>query len=183
MSSLTGQFLIASKELVDPNFHQSVVLLVQHSVQGAMGVIVNRPTPTTVAEAWEKITGEGCEVGGVVHLGGPCEGTVSVLHTDGDVSDIAVSDHLFFSANKDSIEQIVASPPDECRFFIGYAGWGPGQLEVEIGRGDWRLLPADLDFAFGQQEELWETLGRKSGGLSVLAALDIRHLPSDPTVN
>lgn len=183
MPSFTGQFLIASEELADPNFHQTVVLVVQHTDEGAMGIIVNRPTPTTIAEAWDKITGDMCSIGGVMHIGGPCEGTVSVLHTDMDASDLVVLDDLFFSADKDSIEQLVAVPPDECRFFIGYAGWGPGQLEGELGRGDWYVLPGESHLAFAPQDELWTTLKRKSAGLSVLSAMNIKHLPEDPSLN
>ena len=183
MSSLTGQYLIASDELVDPNFHQTVVLVVQHTNEGAMGIVVNRPTPTTITEAWAKIAGGECSISGVMHIGGPCEGMVSVLHTNKDASDLIVLDGLFFSADKDSIEQIIISPPEECRFFIGYAGWGPGQLENELGRGDWHILPGRRHFAFAHQDDLWMTLRKKSAGLSVLSAMQIKHLPDDPSLN
>jgi len=181
--SLTGQFLIASDHLGDPNFHQTVVLIVQHTNDGAMGIVVNRPTPTTITEAWEKITGGKCSIHGVMHIGGPCEGMVSVLHTDVNAGDLIVLDDLFFSADKDSIEQIISTPPEECRFFIGYAGWGPGQLESELGRGDWYILPGRRDFAFAPQDSLWMTLRKKHAGLSVLSAMKIKHLPNDPTMN
>lgn len=183
VKNLTGQFLIASDEMSDPNFHQTVVLIVQHSEDGAMGVVINRPTPTTVQEAWDKIAGEDCKILGNVHIGGPCEGTLSVMHTAEAHSDLPVLQDLFFSASRDSIEQIISTHADNCRFFIGYAGWGCEQLENELNRGDWHLLPANVDLAFSQAEELWQTLLKKSAGHSVISALNIKHIPDDPSLN
>jgi putative transcriptional regulator len=183
MASLQGQLLIASKKLLDPNFRQSVVLLVQHSDGGAMGVVVNRPTTTTVDDAWEKITGTPCAARGMMYIGGPCEGALSVLHTVGEWSDIEVLDGLYFTASKDSIEELVESPRGEKRFFVGYAGWGPGQLENELARGDWDLVPAKEQYVLGSHLGLWEAMRKRSAGISVLAAMKIRNLPDDPSVN
>ena len=181
--SLQGQLLIASEELIDPNFHQTVVLLVQHSDDGAMGVVINRPTEARLPDAWEKITGSPCAASGVMHIGGPCEGALSVIHTDGELSDIEITDDLFFTASKDSIEEIVEQETGEKRFFVGYAGWGPGQLEGELGRGDWHLLPAKAEFVFDTNEGLWDAMRKRSAGMSVLAAMKIKNLPDDPTLN
>lgn len=183
MASLQGQLLIASAELLDPNFRQSIVLLVQHSEGGAMGVVVNRPTTTSIEDAWEKITGMDCAATGMMHIGGPCEGALSVLHTEGRWSDIEVLDGLYFTASKDSIEELVQISTGEKRFFVGYAGWGPGQLENELGRGDWELFPAKPHYVFTSHNGLWEILRKRSAGMSVLAAMKIRDLPDDPTVN
>src|ERR1700681_3550194 len=69
--SLEGQFLVASRELLDPSFARSVVLLVQHSEEGAMGLVVNRPTKTTLAEAWKQVSEAPCPMNGLIYLGGP----------------------------------------------------------------------------------------------------------------
>jgi putative transcriptional regulator len=183
MASLQGQLLIASEELLDPNFRQTVVLLVQHSEDGAMGVVLNRPSTTSIEDAWEKITGSPCETEGLMHIGGPCEGALSVLHTEGEWADIEVLDGLYFTASKDSIEELVQIADGEKRFFVGYAGWGPGQLEGELGRGDWALVPARSSFVFNSHQGLWETMRKRSAGMSVLAAMRIRDVPEDPSVN
>jgi putative transcriptional regulator len=183
MASLQGQLLIASQELLDPNFRQTVVLLVQHSEDGAMGVVVNRPTTTSMEEAWEKITGGGCAAAGMMYIGGPCEGALSVLHTEKEWGDIEVLEGLHFTASKSSIEELVELPRGDKRFFVGYAGWGPGQLENELSRGDWSLVPAKEHLLFGSPQGLWEALRKRSAGMSVLAAMNIRNLPDDPSVN
>ena len=183
MESLQGQLLIASEELLDPNFRQTVVLLVQHTAEGAMGVVVNRATTTSIGQAWEKITGAKCAAGGMMHIGGPCEGALSVLHTEGEWGDIEVLEGLYFTASKGSIEELVQNPEGEKRFLVGYAGWGPGQLENELGRGDWSLVPARPQFVFSSHDGLWESMRKRSAGMSVLAAMKIRDLPDDPSVN
>ena len=183
MQSLQGQLLVASDELLDPNFRQTVVLLVQHSEDGAMGVVVNRPTTTSIEQAWEKITGHECAAGGMMYIGGPCEGALSVLHMEEEWSDIEVLDGLHFTASKDSIEELVQLVEGDKRFFVGYAGWGPGQLENELGRGDWALVPAKSEFIFGSPENIWESMSKRSAGMSVLAAMKIRNVPDDPSLN
>lgn len=183
MASLQGQLLIASEELLDPNFRHAVVLLVQHSVEGAMGVVINRPTTTSLEQAWEKITGIPCAADGMMYIGGPCEGALSVLHTENEWSDVEVLDGLHFTASKDAIEELVQLPDGEKRFFVGYAGWGPAQLENELARGDWSLVPAKPQFVFASHQNLWEAMRKRSAGMSVLAAMKIRNLPDDPSVN
>src|SRR5205814_2997514 len=82
MKSLQGQLLIASPKLFDPNFFRSVVLLVQHTENGALGLILNHPLEMTIANAWEQVSEMPCEATGVLHQGGPCDGPLMVLHTE-----------------------------------------------------------------------------------------------------
>ena len=78
--SLEGQFLVASRKLLDPNFVRSVVLLVRHSDEGAMGLVINRPTKTTVAEAWRQVSEAPARREALIHLGGPCRGPLMAVH-------------------------------------------------------------------------------------------------------
>jgi len=81
MKSLQGHLLIASPTLLDPNFRKSVVLLVQHNEEGAMGLVLNRPTETKLCEAWTQVAETDCASDASLNLGGPCEGPLMALHT------------------------------------------------------------------------------------------------------
>ena len=183
MTSLKGHFLIAARELLDPNFRASVVLIVQHSPEGAMGLVVNHPSDTTVADAWEQIAHEDCPIRDRIHVGGPCEGTLSVIHTQAELADLEVLPALFFTADRSSVEQLVASGSNELRFFVGYSGWGPGQLEREIVHGGWLMLPATKDLVFARDQKLWEAMLKRSVGQAVIASLGIKHVPGDAELN
>src|SRR5215469_11256802 len=100
MDSLQGHFLIASPQLQDPNFFRSVVLLVQHNDQGALGVILNRPLDMTIQEAWPQVSEEPCNAEGPLHEGGPCRGPLMVLHTDEPLSQLKVCDGIYFNTDK-----------------------------------------------------------------------------------
>src|SRR5260370_42187861 len=104
--SLEGQFLVASRELLDPNFARAVVLLIQHSEEGAMGLVVNRPTKTTLAEAWKQVSQAPCPMNGLIYLGGPCRGPLMALHADTQQSEIGGVAGLHFSAGPDKIQTV-----------------------------------------------------------------------------
>ncbi len=130
--SLEGQFLVASREMADPNFARSVVLLIRHDEEGAMGLVLNRPTKTTVAEAWRQVSEAPCPTEGLIHLGGPCRGPLMAIHGDAGLGEIEIVPGVYFCADPDNIEQVISGGHEPSRFFIGFAGWGPGQLEAEM---------------------------------------------------
>ena len=86
--SLDGHFLVASRELLDPNFARSVVLIIRHSEEGAMGLVLNRPTKTSVSEAWKQVSEAPCPTTGLIHLGGPCRGPLMAIHGDPALGEI-----------------------------------------------------------------------------------------------
>ncbi len=90
---------------------------------------------------------------------------------------------LFFTADRSSVEQLVASGSNELRFFVGYSGWGPGQLEREIVHGGWLMLPATKDLVFARDQKLWEAMLKRSVGQAVIASLGIKHVPGDAELN
>ena len=153
--SLRGQFLIAGKNLRDPNFYQSVVLLVEHGDGGAMGVVVNRPSGVTVSHALQKHF-EMPDTGEMVYFGGPVErNALFILHNadDLDSSETPVLDGLFVGSSPDTFESIVQRAAEgdsdlKFRVYFGCAGWGPEQLEGELARNDWLLFPATQEFVF-----------------------------------
>ena len=185
METLQGQFLVASSKLADPNFFRTVVLIVRHSEEGAMGMVINRPANLTVREVWEKVSESSCETDEHLHVGGPCPGPLMSLHERVDLADLEVLSGLYFTAAPENIAQLVGQQQTEVRFFAGYAGWGPGQLENEYASGAWLAVPATVEQVFSTGDGLWEDLvasGRRQPGW-LIDALGIRHVPPEPSMN
>jgi len=183
MNSLQGQLLIASPKLHDPNFFKSVVLLVQHTDEGALGVILNRPLETTIQDAWSQVSELPCNAEGALHQGGPCPGPLIVVHTDPTASQYEVCGGVYFSTDKESIERLVSQCAGPLKFFVNYAGWGPGQLEGEIEAGGWLTTAAASDEVFRSDDELWPSVLRLAGRRTRLAGIDPKLIPEDPTMN
>ena len=168
---LKGKLLVATPALLDPNFFRTVVLMLEHTDDGAVGVVLNRPSEHELVSAlpdWE----ERAAAPSVLFVGGPVgPGTAICLGRVGDNEDIAVID-----ASRDP-EEVAAG---EVRFFSGYAGWGAGQLEEEIDEGAWLVLEADPDDALDDDpEQLWSRVLERQHGLLALLA----RYPDDPLGN
>ncbi len=180
MESTQGKLLLASPRLVDPNFARSVVLMIQHNDQGALGLILNRPLQISVQKACEQSLGEPCEVEGVLHQGGPCEGPLMVLHGNEMVKDADVLPGVFFTTEKSKIESLLKHQIGQARYFVGYAGWSPGQLEEEMELDSWIVADAASANVFDDQANLWAKLMRQR----LLGQwVDPSRIPDDPTVN
>ncbi|MDL2058972.1 YqgE/AlgH family protein [Mesosutterella sp. AGMB02718] len=148
--SLKNNFLVAMPSLRDPNFSQTVVYVLGHDQQGARGVVINRPTGLALSEVLKK-TGirakEGVEIPDAVYIGGPVQTERGcVLHERARTYMLSeqVTDGLVFTISKDVLEDIAQGRgPAKRLFFLGYAGWEPGQLEAELVAGDWITVEAD----------------------------------------
>lgn len=169
-----GVLLVAGRQLHDPNFARSVVLLVEHGPGGAMGLVVNRPTRLSLARALPDVQGLAGRPD-LVWIGGPvAETRVSLLvrSAAAPVDSVAVLGGLYFSASLATLHQLLdpGTPVGAFRAYAGYAGWTAGQLESEVGRGDWRLMEGDAGLLFDTPaEDLWRLLDR--GGEGVWAAV------------
>ena len=180
MKSLQGHFLIAAPQLIDPNFARSVVLLVKHDDEGALGLIVNRPLETTLAEVCEQILEFNCDTADVIFQGGPCEGPMMVLHGDADLSQIHVGKGLEFTTERDHIEALLRQERAPLKCFVGYAGWTAGQLETEIESGSWFSTAADPRHVFDAGHDLWIRLKTQA---HLSQWIDPERIPDDPSVN
>lgn len=197
MKSLQGQILVASPQLVDPNFFRAVVLIVQHSDEGALGLVLNRPLEPTIEMVWDQILSEEerdagetpCLVEGHLHRGGPCDGPLMVVHNDENHSQIEVTAGVHFSTEKDAVEDLVTRGDEDLKikFFLGYAGWSPGQLEHELAEGSWLTIAATPDQIFlsgdDDGEEQWTALRREIARVTTFPWIDPKRIPPDPTVN
>lgn len=182
MISLQGHLLVSSPELPDV-FEHSVVLLVRHNQDGAFGLILNRPSTTAVQDIWSKVSEAECLTNERLHVGGPVEGPLMALHNNSNVMEIEVIPGVYFSANREMLEQLAVDEAAAARYFIGYAGWAPGQLEGEIRGGSWQTLPVRFEHVFNSDESLWELSRREINDHILRAQLHIKHNPPDPRMN
>lgn len=180
MQSLKGHLLIAGPSLVDPNFRRAVVLVGEHSEEGALGLILNRPLEATVAEAVPELSALAAG-NDQVHFGGPVQPSAIVVLADFVKPDRAgslVLDSVGFLPSEVDPEEL--GELRRTRVFAGYAGWGPGQLDGELEEGSWIVEPALPEDVFTvEPDELWSAvLLRKGGPFGVLALM-----PPDPSLN
>jgi len=184
MPSLKGHFLIASPELRDPNFHRTVLLILEHSPEGAAGVVLNRPTGASLARLTEEVFGETFDWDRPIHLGGPVPGPLLLLHGEEDVADHAIVGGVFSSVDPDHLRDLMTRRPDPVVILVNYAGWGPGQLEAEMAEDSWYALAATADRVFGQNAEgLWHVLVRCYQAERLTRVLDLKNVPMDPRFN
>ena len=181
MESLRGQILLASPALADPNFQRTVVLVGEHSPEGAMGLILNRPSQTSVSEGLPELE-ELDDGGSAIFVGGPVAPSVIMVlarFREPEDSEAVVGEHIGFLPAGTELAQL-SETALETRVFAGYAGWGPEQLEGEIDSGDWIVHePVESDVFSEHPEELWSTVLTRMGGRFALLA----RMPPDPSVN
>jgi putative transcriptional regulator len=180
---LKGRLLVATPNLSDPNFDRTVVLLLEHGPEGALGVVLNRPSDLDLAEPlpeWARAAAHPP----VVFIGGPVAPSAAVcLARLGDYGGAQGWEQVLgpvgtLDLDADPDEAIAGL--DEIRVFAGYAGWGPGQLEGEIASGGWFVVDAEAaDPLSPAPERLWQVvLRRQRGALALFAAY-----PRDPAMN
>ena len=171
MSSLAPCFLLSMPQLVDPNFSRTVVLLCKHNEDGALGLVVNRPLVTTgrVTVKLDPPVSTDREL--QVWVGGPVEPQRSwVLVGDepddeDELAGMRIAERLYLSTSPDLLRRLLEpSPPVLARLFVGYSGWGPGQLEAELEASAWLMSDVDRDLIFETPaDKLWETAIRRLG--------------------
>ena len=182
-NSLTGRLLVATPLLRDPHFDRAVVLVLSHDDDGALGVIVNRPTTVPVTDIlpnWEPVVTEP----GVVFQGGPVSldsalGLVAVIDGVEPLGVRRVSGQVGV-VDLDTPPEVVQPGVVAMRVFAGYAGWSPEQLENEIAEGSWYVVDSQTGDAFiDDANELWKAvLRRHDGPLALMATF-----PADPSLN
>lgn len=183
MKSLTGKLLVASPHLRDPNFAQTVVLMIQHESQGAFGVILNRPGDKTVEEVWQLLDKGYCDCQESVYVGGPVPGPLIALHTVESLSDQQVFPGLYATAQASAFEELISRPEGDFRIFSGHAGWGNGQLESELNLSGWLTSPALIDDVFADHETLWRQVTSRIGLNILVPGMSPEQVPKDPGMN
>jgi len=181
MESARGQLLVAGPTLLDPNFWRTVVLVVEHNEEGALGLVLNRRSETSVAEAVPQLVTL-LDPDEYLFIGGPVQpSAVIVLAEFEDAADAALVafDDVGVLGTGSSPEELTVGVKSG-RAFLGHAGWGSGQLDSELERGDWILEPARLEDAFSVDPRgLWSSVLTRKGGSYALVA----RMPADPSMN
>jgi putative transcriptional regulator len=159
-----GQLLVATPEMTDPRFVETVIYVVKHNSEGALGLVINRPLAKGPIE--DLLKGFGADSQGakgeiIIHYGGPVSASQGfLLHTDDVVLDssIRVKGGLAATSDAKLIEAIShGKGPRQFLFMLGYAGWAPGQLEAELKANAWYVVPADKALIFGKDaEKKWQ---------------------------
>jgi putative transcriptional regulator len=179
--SLAGQLLLASPALHDPNFTRTVVLISVHNPEGAMGVVLNRPSAVTVSEAVPELEQAVAEQE-PVYVGGPVQPTSIVFlaeFLDPAPAGLLVFGRIGFPTPDAGIEELTDATSRR-RVYAGYAGWGEGQLDAEVDQGDWIAQAALPEDVFTDLPEgLWSRVLTRMGGSYALIA----RMPPDPSVN
>ena len=179
MDFLQGKLIVSSPSLIDPNFRKTVVLIAHHDEEGALGLVLSRPSDVAAAEAGPVLDGlPGAE--DPVFVGGPVQpDAFMVLAEFEDVDDAAapIIDGLgFMPADAEPADLAIK----RLRLFAGYSGWGSGQLEAELAEDSWIVVDAAADDAFADDPDvLWRTVVQRKGGSFSL----MENMPFDPGLN
>ena len=185
MASLQGQLLIATSDLLDPNFARTVVLVAVHADEGALGLILNREASMPLEDIWGQVSQSSCLRGGNVRQGGPIAGTLMVVHDQRPMANLVINDDLYVATELNAMELLAGSDEGQAIFYVGHSGWGPGQLENELAEGSWLVLPATSEYVFGTLDTVsaWKKAMTDYGRRQVQSVVPIRHVPEDPRVN
>jgi putative transcriptional regulator len=183
MNSLKGQLLVSSPEMADDDFAETVIIVVEHADDGAYGLVLNQPTDLTVKDAWAQNHDTPCSIEASVYAGGPCGEFLTALHTEQAMANIEVAHGIYYTQEPVKLAQLVGQLVDPAKFFVGFAGWGEGQLEMELKDGLWMTTPASLEEIFTYGDELWPRLVRRIYGERTISMLKIKHRPDDPSSN
>jgi putative transcriptional regulator len=182
MESLRGKLLLAGPVLKDPNFDRSVVLITEHTEEGAMGLVLNRPSTASLADAVPDLSWV-ADPSELVHVGGPVASNgVIVLaewHDPGQAV-VLIEDDLGFVPGDAEDTDALAAAVRRARVYAGHAGWGPGQLEAELEEEAWIVeSPLREELFSDAPEALWAAVLRRKGREFAL----LSTMPPDPSMN
>lgn len=167
-ATLSPVLLVSMPQMADPNFVRTVILLAEYGRHGAFGIVVNRRMDEPAHEIVRVEPAIDIRMDVHLFVGGPVEPNrawVLTAHRELDPQALEVGDGVYLSASADLIRHALQSPPDSSvRVVIGYAGWGPGQLDEELAQSAWLLAPIEADLVFDTPvDRVWDAVIRRLG--------------------
>ena len=183
MMSFQGHFLVAARHQLDPNFVEAVILVVAHDHRGAMGVIVSCPRDRHEGLSQQRSAKRRWPEEPRLHFGGPVTGPLIAVHADRALAGIMILPGVFFEREEERVFTLMRSTEQAYKAFTGYTGWGPRQLEYEVEYGIWRAIPATAAEIFSDSDNLWERLLRQVSDSLLQVMCNLKHIPSDPSLN
>jgi putative transcriptional regulator len=165
--SLAPTLLVSMPQLLDPNFAKTVVLLCEHNAQGAFGLVLNRPSESSAADAVHLTPPPARDSGLHLWYGGPVEpqrGWILMAEEPTEADAVEVVEGLYLSTSPAVLRRLIETGPERARVLTGYAGWGAGQLDAELAASAWLTAAVDLDLVFETPADLmWEAAIRRLG--------------------
>lgn len=181
--SMAGHLLIAAPEMIDDYFAQTVVLVFQHSEEGAAGVVLNRPSDIPLNTVWTDLDPDlHVHAEEKINIGGPCEGPLIAIHNSLVYAELPIVPGVTLTTGVDNLKELVKQPQHTIRLFSGYAGWSSYQLDSEINQGGWYSIPARPTFVFSEAADMWR-LACAEFGDDIISLVAGHHLPDDPSLN
>ncbi len=187
MSDIAGRILLASPVMDDSFFSRTVIAMIDHGDEGSMGIVLNHPTPVSLSEAWERVEDEPCHRDAMLRQGGPVDGPLMVIHNHESLADRKLGGGLFLTSSQEMVRSIVSDEMVLAVFFVGYAGWGGGQLDAELSRTSWVIGPDIGPWLLSREaepdESLWVTCMRAVDASLGRLAENPDIVPDDPSLN
>lgn len=179
---MKNNILLSEPFLNDPNFTRAVILLCEHNEEGAMGLVLNKPTEITIGEVVPDLQ----DFEDIIYIGGPvAQNTLHFIHRYSEriAGDILIADGLYWGGNfKDMLSKLIEREigTEDIRFFLGYSGWTNPQLEQELSEKSWIESQSSLQNIFEQPpQDLWSKMLKNMGG----KFREIANYPIDPRLN
>lgn len=183
--SLAGSLLIAAPNVSDPVFARSVCIIVEHTPERSIGIVLNKPLEIDTKPLWDQLlegAAKPAEVGHV-NYGGPQDGPVLAIHDVESLAEGGNDQGVYLSAQSETLKKLAMSMPSHCRLFVGHASWEPGELEQQIINGDWYVLPAAPDLVFLDEAAMWSKGMRSIGNAAIQSITGLAELPASPLLN
>lgn len=194
MDSLKGKLLLAVPAMEDPNFARSVVLIIKHDEEGAFGLVLNQPTGANVRDAIELDGDLECEGEAGLFRGGPCEGPLMALHECAELAQETIiaegqeaedQTGVYFTVEAELVRDLLSTSDINARYFHGYSGWAPGQLEAEMIAGGWLTIDASPQAVFDPDvgTHAWTARMKERTREQLKGHMNPNLIPPDPSVN
>lgn len=203
--SFAGNLLIASSLMEQPVVNRAVCLLVHHDQEGAIGVMLNRPMQPN-PQALRELMGESLPEeksdsaaasrlasedesapngsrGDLLHFGGPLSGPLMAIHGSSQYAEAETGNGIYVAAQRQHLEQLVRQQTCPFRLIVGHLGWGPDQLQGELDRGYWHLLPATAQAVFTADTDMWPQLIRRATANSLASWIGTPDVPGAAELN
>ena len=181
MNSHEGHFLVAAPHALDSNFAGTVILVIEHSDKGAIGVILNCPKKQSAC-AHRKNSSERLSTA-QFFSGGPITGPVMAVHAKAALGERQLVPGVFFSMEEQNVWKLMRHAEKPLLIFYGYAGWGADNSSTKSSRAPWRVLPATREQVFSGDGDLWEQLSTQASRQQLHMMFKMKHIPADPLLN
>lgn len=184
--NLSGHLLVASPDWQHEFFGRAVCLVVHHSAQGAIGVVLNRHLAMPTSELLQKLAGdEPVRRSAAIHFGGPQAGPVVAVHDRADLAEFTSAKGVYLAAQIQNLRQLVVSSDSDTqvKIMIGQADWGAGELDLQFAEGKWLPLPASPQLVFADDSEMWHRAMHGVGDMLVTSLVGARICPEHVLTN